>query len=34
MNSRQELIEYIQKLDDCQLRFVLTLIKRLFFPEG
>lgn len=29
-----ELINYIEKMDDHQLRFILRFVKKLFFPEG
>lgn len=31
---KKELLEYIERLDDYQIRFVLAFIKKMFFPEG
>ena len=31
---KKELQELIDKMDDFQIRFVLSLIKKMFFPGG
>ena len=33
-DRKNELINYIEKMDDYQLRFILSLVKKMFFPEG
>lgn len=33
-NLKNELLELIENMDDYQVRFVLALVKKMFFPEG
>jgi hypothetical protein len=33
-DRKNELLKLVEKMDDYQLRFILSLIKKMFFPEG